>query len=72
MSGPGEYRREKIARKMFAPVQNNDGSWGKQRNHEINDLIHGSDIVMLIRSRRIAWLGHTMRVEHLSLIHIYV
>jgi hypothetical protein len=52
-----------ILRKIFDPMQNEDGSWGIRMNHELNELIENADIVRFIKSRRIAWLGHVMRVE---------
>jgi len=30
--------------------------------HELNELIENADIVRFIKSRRIAWLGHVMRI----------
>jgi hypothetical protein len=38
-------------------------------NHELNELTENADIVRFIKSRRIAWLGHVMRMderEHLK------
>ena len=32
-------------------------------NHELNELIGNADIVRLIKSRRIAWLEHVMRMD---------
>ena len=32
-------------------------------NHELNKLIENADIVRFIKSRRIAWLGHVMRMD---------
>ena len=32
-------------------------------NHELNELIENTDIVRFIKSRRIAWLGHVMRMD---------
>jgi len=31
-------------------------------NYELNELIGNADIVRFIKSRRIAWLGHVMRM----------
>ena len=31
--------------------------------HELNKLIENTDIVRFIKSRRIAWLGHVMRMD---------
>ena len=60
-----------IHRKLFGQEQNNIGSQRIQRNHIINNLIHGTDILSFKKSRRVVWLGYTMTMEqHLSLIHI--
>jgi hypothetical protein len=32
-------------------------------NHELNELIENTDIVRFIKSRRIGWLGHVMRMD---------
>jgi len=32
-------------------------------NCELNELIDNADIVRFIKSRRIAWLGHVMRMD---------
>jgi len=33
-------------------------------NYELNELIGNADIVRFIKSRRIAWLGHVMRMDY--------
>jgi hypothetical protein len=53
----------RILRKIFGPVQNEDGSWRIRMNYERNELIENADIVRFIKSRRIAWLGHVMRMD---------
>ena len=53
----------KILRKIFGQVQDKDGSWRIRMNHELNELIGNADIVRFIKSRRIAWLGHVMRMD---------
>jgi hypothetical protein len=50
-------------RKIFGPVQNEDGSWRIRMNYKLNELIRNADIVRFIRSRIIAWLGHVMRMD---------
>jgi len=50
-------------RKIFGPVQKEDGSWRIRMNYELNELIGNADIVRYIKSRRIAWLGHMMRMD---------
>ena len=32
-------------------------------NHELNELIENADILRFIKSRRMAWLGHVMRMD---------
>jgi hypothetical protein len=32
-------------------------------NYELNELIENADMVRFIKSRRIAWLGHVMRMD---------
>ena len=53
----------RILRKIFGPVQNEDGSWRIRMNYELNILIEGADIASFIKSRRIAWLAHVMRMN---------
>ena len=52
-----------ILRKTFGPVQNGDGSCRIRMKHELNELIENTDIVRFIKNRRIAWLGHVMRMD---------
>jgi len=44
-------------------VQNEDGSWTIRMNYELNELTGSADIVRFIKSRRITWLGHVMRMD---------
>jgi len=53
----------RILRKIFGPVQNEDGSWIIRMNYELNELVKNADIVRFIKSRRIAWLGHVMQMD---------
>jgi hypothetical protein len=52
-----------MLRKLFDPVQNEDGSWRIRMNYELNKLTENADIVRFIKSRRIAWLGHVKRMD---------
>jgi hypothetical protein len=36
---------------------------GIRMNYELNELIENADIVRFIKSRKIAWLGHVMRMD---------
>jgi hypothetical protein len=53
----------RILREFFGLVQNEDGSWRIRMNYELNKLIGNADIVRFIKSGRIAWLGHVMRMD---------
>jgi hypothetical protein len=53
----------RILRKIFGPVQNEDGFWRIRMDHELTDLIKNADIVRYVKSQRMAWLGHVMRME---------
>jgi hypothetical protein len=50
----------RILRKIFGPVKNEDGSWRIRTNYE---LIENADIVRFIKSRRIAWICHVIRMD---------
>jgi len=41
-------------------------------NCELNELIGNADIVRFIKSRRIAWLGHVMRMDDKRTIIIII
>jgi hypothetical protein len=53
----------RLLRKIFGPVQNEDGSWRIRMNYELNELIEDAELVSFIKSRRIDWLGHVMRMD---------
>jgi hypothetical protein len=51
----------RILRKIFDPVQNEDGSWRIRMNYEMNELTENADIVRFIKG--IGWLGHVLRMD---------
>ena len=53
----------RILRKIFGPVQNEDGSCIIRMNYELNKLIENADIVRFIKGRRMGWLCHVMRMD---------
>jgi hypothetical protein len=61
----------RILRKIFGPVQNEDESWRIRMNYELSELVKNADIVRFIKSRRITWLGHVMRVDKKEHIREY-
>jgi len=38
-------------RKIFSPVQNEDGFWRIGMNYELNDLIKNADIVRFVKAK---------------------
>jgi len=36
--------------------------WGKLHNEELNDLYSSSNIIRVIKSRRVRWVGHVARM----------
>ena len=44
-------------------MQNKEGSWKIRKNYELNKLIENADVLRFIKSGRIAWLGHVMRMD---------
>jgi hypothetical protein len=53
----------RILRKIFGSVQKEDGSLRIRMNHELSELVENADIVRFIKSRRIAWPGHLLRMD---------
>jgi len=39
-----------ILRKIFDPVQNEDGSWRIRMNYELNELIENADIIRFVKN----------------------
>jgi len=45
------------------------GEWRKLHNEELNDLCSSPNIVRVIKSRRMTWLGHITRMEESRGVH---
>ena len=50
-------------RKIFGPVQHEDGSCRIRMGYELNKLTKNAGVVRFIKCRRIAWLGHVTRMD---------
>jgi hypothetical protein len=48
--------------RIFGPKREEDGSWRALHNDELQSLYYSSNIVMVIKSRRIRWAGHVARM----------
>jgi hypothetical protein len=53
----------KVLRRTFGPKRDEvTGEWIKLRNEELNDLYSTPNIVRVIKSRRMRWVGHVARM----------
>ncbi|PSN54154.1 hypothetical protein C0J52_06854 [Blattella germanica] len=53
----------KILRRIYYPVCGNNGEWRIRTNRELEQLMKNEDIVRFIKSRRLAWMGHVLRMD---------
>jgi hypothetical protein len=52
----------RVLRKIFGPKREEDGSWKKLHNDEFHSLYSSPNIVRVIKSRRMNWAGHVVRM----------
>jgi hypothetical protein len=53
----------RVLRRVFGPKRDEvTGEWRKLRIEELSDLYCSSNIVRVIKSRRMRWAGHVARV----------
>jgi hypothetical protein len=48
----------RVLRKIFGPKREEDGSWRKLHNDELHSLYSSQNIVKVIKSRRMRWVGY--------------
>jgi len=52
-----------VLRRIFGPRRDEvTREWRKLHNEELNDLYSSSNIVRVIKSRRMRWAGHVVRM----------
>jgi len=44
--------------RLFGPKREEDGSWRKLHNDELHSLYSSPNIVRVIKSRKMRWVGH--------------
>jgi hypothetical protein len=49
--------------RIFAPKREEDVSWRKLHNDEVHSLYFSSNIIRVIKSRRMRWAGHVTRMR---------
>jgi hypothetical protein len=52
----------RVLRKIFRPKRDEDGSWRKLHNDELNNLYSSPNTVRVIKSRSMRWAGHVARM----------
>jgi hypothetical protein len=48
--------------RIFGPKREEDGSWRKLHNYELHSLYSSPNIVRVIKSKRMRWVGHVARM----------
>jgi hypothetical protein len=52
----------RVLRKIFGPKREKEGSWRKLHNDELHSLYSTPNVVRVIKSRRMRWVGHVARM----------
>ena len=53
----------RILRRIFGPKRDEKGEWRRLHNEELDSLYRSPNIVRVIKSRRLRWIGHVARME---------
>jgi hypothetical protein len=52
----------RVLRRIFGPKRKEDASWRKLHNDELHNLYSSTNIVRVIKPRRLRWAGHVVRM----------
>ena len=53
----------RIPRQIFGPKRDENGEWKSLHHEELHSLYRSLNIVRVIKSRRLRWAGHVVRME---------
>ena len=53
----------RILRRIFGPKRDENEEWRRLHNEELHSLYRSCNIVRVIKSRRLRWAGHAVRIE---------
>jgi hypothetical protein len=60
----------RVLRRVFGPKRDEvTGKWRKLHNEELNDLYSLPSIVQVVKSRRMRWAGHVVRMGEGRVVH---
>jgi hypothetical protein len=60
----------KILRNIYGPTKEN-GQWRTKTNEELRTKYKSQDIVIVIKIRRLEWLGHVIRMNETRVVKIF-
>jgi hypothetical protein len=59
----------RVLRKIFGSKREEDGSWRKLHNDELHSLYSSPNIIRVIKSKRVRWAGHVVRMGEGNGVH---
>ena len=63
----------RVLRRVFGPKRDEvTGEWRKLHNEELSDLYSLPNIVWVVKSRRMRWAGHVVRIGERRVVHRFL
>ena len=53
----------RILRRIFGPKRDENGEWKRLHNEDLHSLYRSPNVVRVVKSRRLRWVGHVARME---------